>query len=378
MKNDMLGLIFAENPEVSMGELTNHRALAAVPFGGRYRIIDFILSNMVNSSVINVGIATTYNHQSLSDHLETGKAWDLDRKNNGLFILPPKESRDTAPERKGGLDIINGAKNYFDRSRQEYVVVSDCNTICNISFDNALRKHIETEADITMICSKAGKLSQAELKRNILLDVNDDGVIEDIQVYPSKQKSNMTMTYMHMFIIRKELLIDLTDDAVAHGKHYISKDIFLANMKKLKFCAYEFSGYQLKIDDVKSFFTANLQLLDKNVRDELFGYKSGMPIYTKVKDTVPTRYGTGAQVSNSMIADGCLIEGTVKNCILFRGVHIAKGASVENCIIMQNSEVMENCMMSNVIFDKEVVLRSGKKLIGQDTYPMVIGKRTVI
>ena len=186
------------------------------------------------------------------------------------------------------------------------------------------------------------------------------------------------MTYMHMFIIRKELLIDLTDDAVAHGKHYISKDIFLANMKKLKFCAYEFSGYQLKIDDVKSFFTANLQLLDKNVRDELFGYKSGMPIYTKVKDTVPTRYGTGAQVSNSMIADGCLIEGTVKNCILFRGVHIAKGASVENCIIMQNSEVMENCMMSNVIFDKEVVLRSGKKLIGQDTYPMVIGKRTVI
>lgn len=134
----------------------------------------------------------------------------------------------------------------------------------------------------------------------------------------------------------------------------------------------------MNIDDVKSFFSANLGLLDKDIRSELFGYKSGMPIYTKVKDTVPTRYCAGAHVSNSMIADGCLIEGTVKNCILFRGVHIAKGASVENCIIMQNSAIMENCMMSNVIFDKEVVLRSGKKLIGQETYPMVIGKRAVI
>lgn len=378
MKNDMLGLIFAENPEVSMGELTNHRSLAAVPFGGRYRIIDFILSNMVNSSVINVGIATSYNHQSLSDHLETGKAWDLDRKNNGLFILPPKEARETTPEPKGGIDIIYGVRNYLNRSGQEYVVIADCNTICNISFDDALRKHIEKEADITMICNKTGKMSDAEAKKNILLDIGENDMIEDIQVYPSKQKSSKFRAYMHMFIIRKELLVDLVDDAVAHGKHYISKDIFLANMKKLRFCAYEYSGCRLNIDDVKSFFSANLGLLDKDIRSELFGYKSGMPIYTKVKDTVPTRYCAGAHVSNSMIADGCLIEGTVKNCILFRGVHIAKGASVENCIIMQNSAIMENCMMSNVIFDKEVVLRSGKKLIGQETYPMVIGKRAVI
>lgn len=378
MKNDMLGLIFAENPEMSMGELTNHRTPAAIPFGGRYRIIDFMLSNMVNSSVINVGITTPINHQSLSDHLETGKAWDLDRKNDGLFILPPREVHDVSDEKRGGVDIIHSIKNYLVRSRQEYAVVADCNTICNISFDGALRSHIENENDITLICCDAGKLSGRELKKSILLDIADDGGINDIEVYPSKQKDKMKHSYMHMFIIKKELLIDLVDDAVAHGKHYISKDIFLPNIKKLKFGAYEFSGCKLKIDDIKSFFNANLQLLNKSVRDELFGHKSGMPIYTKVKDTVPTRYTAGAQVLNSMIADGCMIEGTVKNCILFRGVHIAKGASVENCIIMQNSKVGENCMMSNVIFDKEVVLRGGKKLIGQETYPMIIGKRTVV
>ena len=376
MKNDMLGLIFADNPEAGMGELTSQRALAAVPFGGRYRIIDFMLSSMVNSSVINVGITTPYNYQSLTDHLGTGKDWDMDRKNNGLFILPPKDTGDGPGETQGGVDIIYGVHHYLSKSRQEYAVVADCNTICNMNFDEVLKFHLEHEADITLIYHKAGRLSPSELKRQILLDVDADARIRDMHVYPAKQKTDLS--YMHMFIVRKELLMDLVDDAVAHGKHSISKDIFLGSLHRLKICAYEYNGCELKIDDVKSFFDANLLLLHRETREELFGLKTNMPIYTKVKDTVPTKYGKNAEVSNSIIADGCVIEGSVKNCVLFRGVHIGKGASIENCIIMQNSEVLDNCMMANVIFDKEVVLRNGKKLIGQDTYPMVIGKGTVI
>lgn len=376
MKNDMLGLIFAENPEVSMGELTCHRALAAVPFGGRYRIIDFLLSGMVNSSVINVGITTPCNYQSLTDHLGTGKDWDMDRKNNGLFILPPKDTGEGGGEVRGGVDIINGVRHYLSKSRQEYAVVADCNTICNMNYDRVLKFHLEHEADITLIYHKEEKLSPNELKRQILLEVDEEDRVQDMHVYPAKQKTDLS--YMHMFVVRKELLMDLVDDAVAHGKHSISKDIFLTNLHRLKICAYAYQGCQLKVDDVKSFFDANLQLLNRETREELFGLNTNMPIYTKVKDTVPTKYGKNAEVSNSIVADGCVIEGTVKNSVLFRGVHIGKGASVENCIIMQNSEIMDNCMMANVIFDKEVVLRNGKKLIGQDTYPMVIGKGTVI
>ncbi len=376
MKNDMLGLIFAENPEVSMGELAAKRALAAIPFGGRYRLIDFTLSNMVNSRIINVGIATLYKNQSLTDHLGTGKAWDMDRKNNGLFILPPKYTGDISNKVQGGVDILHSVKNYLKRSQQEYVLVSDCNTLCNIDYDKAFDEHLESGADVTLICHRIEEIPERELKRHILLNADIDGNVKDIHVYPAKQKANLS--YMHMFIIRKSLLMDLVDDAVAHGKHQISKDIFLPNLGQLAFRIWEHSGLHLKVDDIKSFFHANLAILNKEVREELFGLKNDMPVYTKVKDTVPTKYGKSAEVVNSMIADGCTIEGSVKNCILFRGVHVGKGASLENCIIMQNSQILDNCMLANVIFDKEVTLRSGKKLIGQETYPMVIGKGTIV
>ena len=375
MKHDMMGLIFAENPEAGMGELTSVRTLAAVPFGGRYRIIDFILSNMVNSSIINVGITVPYNYQSLSDHLGTGKPWDIDRKGNGLFVLPPKEISEGG-EMKGGVDIINGVSHYLNKSRQEHVLVSDCNTVCNIDFSKVLQAHVEKEADITLIYNEASELTPKELSTRILVDADEEERIRDIHVYPIQQKTNQT--YMHRFLIKRNLLLELVGDAVAHNKHHLSKDIFLPNIDRMKVFGYKYEGYCRQIDNVKSFFNANLELLNREIREELFGLKNDMPIYTKVKDTVPTKYCRNAEVSNSFIADGCVIEGTVKNSILFRGVHVGKGATVENCIIMQNSSVMDNCLLENVIFDKEVILRSGKKLMGQDTYPMVIGKKTVI
>ncbi len=375
MKNELMGLIFAENPEASMGELTGIRSLAAVPFGGKYRMIDFILSNMVNSSIINVGLTTPYNHQSLSDHLGTGKDWNIDRKGNGLFLLPPKEPGE-ASEIRGGIDIIHDVSHYLNKCRQEYVIVANCNTLCNIDFSEVFKEHLEKDADITMIYTETDMLSPKELKTRILLDIDENSRISDIEVYPITQRTNAM--YMHMFMIRRSLLLELVGDAVAHNRHIISKDILLPSLSRLRVFGYRHEGYTRQIDNIKSFFCANLELLDRSVRDELFGLRGDMPIYTKIKDSVPTKYTRTAEVSNSFIADGCIIEGTVKNSVLFRGVHIGKGAIVENCILMQKAEVMENCLLENVIFDKEVVLRSGKKLVGQDTYPMVIGKKTII
>lgn len=375
MKNDLMGIIFAENSEASMGELVSVRSLAAVPFGGRYRIIDFILSNMVNSAIINVGITTSYNFQSLSDHLGTGKPWDIDRKGNGLFMLPPKEIIEPG-EIRGGVDTLSGIMHYLSKSRQSYVLLSDCNTVCNINFTDVLKTHIDSDADITLIYNRTENLDRKDLSGRILLEVDESKRVRDIHVYPIQQKTNYS--YMHMFLIKRSLLMELVGDAAAHNKHYISKDILLPNVDRLNILGYEYTGYCRQINNIKSFYDANLELLQSDVCNELFGLNNDMPVYTKVKDTVPTKYGSKSDVSNALIADGCLIEGTVRNSVLFRGVHVGKGATVENCILMQNSEVMDNCLTENVIFDKEVVLRSGKKLVGQSTYPMVIEKRSII
>ena len=183
---------------------------------------------------------------------------------------------------------------------------------------------------------------------------------------------------MHMFYIKKSLLIEMIEDCIAHDKHVISKNILLANVDKCRIFAYKFEGYKSKIDSIKSFFKFNLEMLDPGIRAELFGKGDGMSIYTKVKDSVPTKYGLNAEVKNSFIADGCVIEGTVENCIIFRGVKIGHGAVVKNSIIMQKSQILDGCTVENAIFDKEVILMGGKSLVGESTYPLVIGKKTVV
>ncbi len=374
--NNTLGLIFSENSEVNLGELMRVRSLAAVPVGGRYRVIDFMLSNMINSGIVNVGITSGFKNRSLVDHVGSGRAWDMARKQTGLFILPPPETMDMGGRIIGGIDYLSGAMSFLNRSRQEYIVLTDCNTICNIDYEKVMEFHFEKEADITVVYTEIPELTPKELEKHILFDIEEDGRVSDIQVYPKRQKSNCS--YMHMFFMKKSLFVELVEDCLAHDEHMISKNILLANVNKRRIFAYKFEGYKKKIDSIRSFYEFNLELLDPEIRAELFGRETGKSIYTKVKDSVPTKYGRDADVKSSFIADGCEIEGTVENSIVFRGVKIGKGTVVKNSIIMQKSQIMDGCTVENAIFDKEVILKSGKNLIGEITYPLVIGKRTIV
>lgn len=377
--NDVMGIVYTEKDNLNLRELTMNRAVAALPVAGRYRMIDFTLSNLVNSNVRNVGVIAQKNYHSLMDHLGSGKEWDLHTRNNGLFILPPFLTRENGGEYSGLVEALRANFDYLRRSRQQYVIVTNSNYVCNASFEPMIQQHIKSEADITMMYVKADptttELSSSSANNHSYLKLSDDGIVEEIEVNPNA--ANYNNFFIDAFIIKRTLLIHLVDQASARGAKDLESDILRPYIlsRSLKVMGYEFKGYYRRIETIKGFFKFNMDLLKKEVRKELF---STNPIFTKTRDDAPAIYRAGAQVKNSLIADGCVIEGTVENCVLFRGVHIGKGVKVKDCIIMQDSYIEDGVEMENVILDKEVTVRARGRLIGQVQYPIVIGKNVTL
>ncbi len=371
---DAMGIILTRNQDVRMNELTQVRDVSALPFAGRYRLIDFVLSNMVNSGIINVGIATHVNYSSLMDHVSTGKPWDLNRKNYGLFILPPQIRGNGAyGVSAGDVDLLHGVITYLHRSKQKYVVLAGANVVCNMNYQAAIKQHEESGADITVIYNVMDK-NDPQLKTSTTYDVDINNKVTQIHYNQSEPVS--CNAGMDMYIIEKSKLQNLIEDAYAKGSHSFINDILRTNMHALNICAYKYDGFVGRVDSVISYYENNMKMLDADVRNEIFGGKN--LIYTKVKDQVPTKYLKDAKVKNSLVADGCVIDGEVENSIIFRGVHIEKGAVVKNCIVMQNTVIQERCDLENVVIDKECTLRTGKRLVGQPTYPFILPKRTLI
>ncbi len=371
---DTMGIIYTGESNVSLRELTLRRSVAALPFGGRYRVIDFTLSNMINSGIINVGIITQNNYHSLMDHLDSGKQWDLDRKSGGLFILPPYVSSDNTGWYRGEIDAYHSNMSYIRRSTQNYVVVSGSSMVCNLTYDEAMEFHKDNNADITVIYKQESKATKEELSRHTLIRTDDQNRVWDIEVKPTTPMSDKIS--MEMYILEKRLFEYLIEECVARGQYDFSKDVLIKNKDKLRILGYPYDGYLAKIDSIHSYFLNNMELLHQDNFYELFQHAG--PVYTKVKDEVPAKYGDNAKLVNSLVADGCIVEGEVENCVLFRGVKIAKGAVVKNSIIMQDTEIQEKAIIENVILDKEVIIRKGKHLVGQESYPVVIRKSAVI
>ena len=369
--NNVVGVLFSNVHDDKIRELTERRTIASVPFGGRYRLIDFPLSNMVNSGISKVGVVTKSNFQSLMDHLGSGKAWDLSRKRDGLFFLPPfgKQDQDISNSR---IEALESIRHFLVTSKEDYVLLSDCDIVCNIPYHDVVETHIHNQADITAVYQH-GIIPQ-HMSEPTVYSVKENGALRDMLIHP---KVDGPCNYgLNMYVINRPLLIELIEDCVSRNMYNFNRDFIQRNMFQYRFYCYEFKGYSKVICSTQDYFQANMDLLNPDVKTQLF--QPDKPIYTKVRDDMPARYGLGSNVNQSLIADGCVIEGEVQNSILFLGVKIAKGAKLKNCVIMQDTCVGTDCNLQNVITDKDVMIQDGRSFMGTDTYPVFISKGSIV
>ncbi|MEG1859062.1 MAG: glucose-1-phosphate adenylyltransferase subunit GlgD [Christensenellaceae bacterium] len=375
MIRDTFGLVYAGEQNINLRELVYLRTVGALPVGGRYRAIDFILSNMVNSGIRNVGVIAQRSYHSLMDHLGSGKEWDLSRKNDGLFILPPFSSSENMGSYRGVVDAIKGVMSYIRRTKQQYCILSGSYTIFNTPFDDIVKYHIDNNADITMLYNEEETdVFKGERYNDVRLHLNDDNRLIDLEINAALTDSKKVG--MDTYVIRKDLLEYLVEDCMSRGKYNFVSDLLMNNLGRIKIMGYQHEGYVGRLHSVASYYKLNMDFLDVAVQEDLF--YSGNQIYTKIKDEVPAKYAKTSNVKNSLIANGCIIEGEVENSILFRGVYVGKGAKVKNCIIMQNSEIYNNSDLEYVILDKSVNIRQGRRLIGDEVFPVIIRKGAIV
>ncbi len=371
---DAVGIIFSNIHDDNVPELTMGRTMASIPFCGRYRLIDFALSSMVNNGITKVGVITKSNYQSLMDHIGSGKDWDLARRHGGLIILPPFGVQESTSLYSTRLEALKTVTGFLAKSTEEYVIMSDSDSVCSMDLTAFQEYHIGQQADITLAYVNV-KSETLDGVNNIVLDIDNGGRITDMAFDPDRVVGKNLNLYANVCIMRRSLLQNLIADAVAHRKRHFGADILAKNVSRFKICAWEHKGYYVRIDSLQSYYEESLRLLNKPVRDSLFGSGS---VYTKVKDSIPTQYGEHAIVKNSLIADGCVIEGEVYNSILFRGVKVGRGTVIKNSILLQGTITGEHAFVNCMITDKNVVVRDKRVLSGCSTHPFFVPKNTVL
>lgn len=365
---NVLGLVFANMHDTTLGDMTKNRTMGSVMFGGRYRLIDFPLSNMVNSGISEVGVITKSNYQSLLDHLGSAREWDLARKKGGLYILPPFGNVESTLYR-GRIEALYGAMSFIKHSRAKYVILSDCDVVTNIDYKPIVAAHIESGADITAV-AHTGVYSSDDIKTSTVFNVDADKNVTSVLINPDI--SGTCTTSLNVFVMSMDFLIETVNDAMARGNVSFERNILQEKCRELKIKIYEYDNYFSKLNSPESYFKSNMALLEPENARKLFVPKRS--IYTKVSDNAPVKYDLDSKVSNSLVADGCIIEGEVENSVLFRGVKVGKGAKVKNCILMQGTVVGYNAELNYLITDKNVSICENHILTSSPQYPMYVGK----
>jgi len=373
------GLIFSNIHDSAIPELTAMRTMASVPFGCRYRLVDFPLSNMVNSGITKVGIITHNNYRSLMDHIGTGKDWDLARRSGGIKFLPPFI---TAYENAGSstlystrLEALLGATNFISRCNEDYIVFSDCDVICNIDLSEVLEAHEQKGADLTIVTRPFAPSEAFHPEDMYEVKSDADGRVTEVTGYAPKHRAVTVSS--NIMVIRRTFLLGLLQEAMTRGYRDFYRDLVRKIVSKSRVYAYPYEGAFLQITSMESYYACSMRLLEQDVRKGLFNVRH-RPVLTKVRNSAPTIYSANAKVSNSYVADGCIIEGTVENSIIFRGVKVGKGTVIRNSILLQDTYTGNNVELNCVITDKNVLIKDGRRLSGHESMPFYIGKGRMV
>lgn len=367
--NNCLGIINLDENEDRMGELVRNRPLASVPIAARYRIIDFVLSNMTNSGIECIGIFAKNKSRSLMDHLTNGRPWDLHRKKDGLKVF---NFGDEEP-------VFNDVHNFYDNiqfiknSRKDYVLVSPSYMICNLDYNEALEYHIKNKNDITIVYKNVN-VANKEFLGCDLLNIDSEGKV--LSVGKNIGEDSIASINMEMYIMPTYLFIDIVSKSIKNGNYRKIKQFIHDNLRKINVGSYKFDGYLACVNSLSSYYAINMDLLKKKINKELF--YDGNPIYTKAKDEAPTKYTENSEVVNSIIANGCYIEGKVKNSIISRRVYIGRGVEVENCVILQDAVIGDKSTLEKVIADKGTQVSEGEYYRGSESWPLVMKRKQYI
>lgn len=369
--NGLHGIIFCYEKRNDLRELGEIRSASSIPFGGRYRAVDFALSNLVNAGATDVGIVLHGQYQSLLDHLGTGKAWDLSRKRGGLRMLPPfnyQKDWGVLPFR-GKIEALAGVRTYLDTIRQDYVALMDGDLVVNLPLADIYESHVKSGADITVVCGNDSFATDD----GTYFEKNSEGRITEVLF---RLHTPRGYRGLEVYILSTELLKELVDDCAGKDQFSWRRDVLQARKDSLYLRSYIWKGFAAQIRSVQEYYDRSMQLLDPAIRAELFCAER--PIRSKGSDRASTYVGSDGRCVNSLVADGCRIEGVVENSVLFPGVVVEAGATVRNCVLFKETVVRRNAQLSYIIADKDVEVLQDRTLMGHATYPIVLAKGSVI
>ena len=374
------GIIFSNIHDSHIPELTRLRTIASVPFACRYRFIDFTLSNMVNSNIYNINVITNYNYQSLMDHIGSGKDWDLARRSGGIKLLPPNITAFANPyaqrERNSRIEALKSVAAAINNISDDYVVLSDCDVICNVDFNDMIRYHQETGADMTFAVKNV-TMSAETAASEVIFRSNEEGIITEVIPYPQDFNGSADIS-LNMIVMSTSYLKAMVLEAQTKGFTSMTRDVIARLIGRKSFRIYRYDGYFACISSFADYYQHSMELItNPEARRSLFGVKN-RPVYTKVRNSTPTYYAAGSSIKNSMVADGCFIEGNVENSIIFRGAKIGRNATVKNSIIMQDTIVGDGAFLNCVITDKNAVIRDQRMLSGAESQPFYVSKGKMI